>query len=276
MHSSFRNFLDALGVGKDDAIVVHSSFRAVKRAFPGVVPRDVFDALADAVGDEGAILMPAFTYCFKKKSGESRAFDRERSPAVVGALAEEFRGYPGVVRTSSPTHSFSLFGRVAEEVGAENAPLAPLGFGSPPDWLVDQPRAFALLLGVGFGGFSFVHYLESYYDAPYVGVNPWKDIVDPPIGLSEAGEQPIEEAPGCSKSFPALERWLIDRGAFRPRAANGLRALLVPIDRLVEETGKFFETRPLDLLCPREECAPCRVRRDALEPNESSPPTDDA
>jgi aminoglycoside N3'-acetyltransferase len=264
MHSSFRNFLDAIGVGKDDAIVVHGSFRAVKRAFPGIAPLDVFDAVADAVGEDGAVLAPAFTYCFKKKRGESSVFDRERSPAVVGALAEAFRTRPGTLRTSAPTHSFSLFGRVAEEVGEENAPISPLGFGSPMDWLVDQPRAFALLLGVGFDGFSFVHYLESYYDAPYVGVNPWEDIVDPPVGLSVAGEQPLEEAPGCSKSFPKLERWLIDRASFRPRVAEGLRVSLVPIDRLVEDSREFFETRPLDLLCPREECAPCRVRRDTL------------
>jgi aminoglycoside N3'-acetyltransferase len=56
---------------------------------------DFIDGLIDTVGKEGTIVMPAYPLLRKKSS----VFDISRTPTAAGLIAEEFRKYPGVLRS---------------------------------------------------------------------------------------------------------------------------------------------------------------------------------
>lgn len=51
--------LGALGVKAGDAVLVHSSMKALGTSF---APEEVIDTLQEAVGEGGTLLMPALTY----------------------------------------------------------------------------------------------------------------------------------------------------------------------------------------------------------------------
>ena len=75
------NDLDALGVCKGDAVLVHSSMKALGTA---LTPEQVIDALQHALGPEGTLLMPALTY--ENVTRDHPVFDREETPPCVGLL----------------------------------------------------------------------------------------------------------------------------------------------------------------------------------------------
>lgn len=57
--------LKALGVKEGDAVLVHSSMKALGTK---LTPEEVIDALQESVGEKGTLLMPALTY--ENVSGE--------------------------------------------------------------------------------------------------------------------------------------------------------------------------------------------------------------
>ena len=85
------NFLRELGISKNQNIIVHSSFKKIKSAFPKVTPGDVINTIQVLIGQEGSLIMPSFTYCFKSSIGSYEIFDRLNTPSKVGALSEVFR-----------------------------------------------------------------------------------------------------------------------------------------------------------------------------------------
>ena len=81
-----------IGLRRGDAVVVHASLREV-----GLDADEVIDSLLDAVGPEGLVVMPTFTY-----DNETFTLD---TPGRTGALAETFRRRPGALRSSHPDQS---------------------------------------------------------------------------------------------------------------------------------------------------------------------------
>ncbi len=268
--AELTDFLRQLGVGVAQHVIVHTSLRRLRAAFPGVGPERFISVLQQQLGPSGSIVLPAFTYCFKRRDGTSEVFDPATTPSKVGALSEVFRTTPQVVRTRSATHSFCLWGESARAVGAENAPASPLGDGSVLDWLAQQPRACALLFGVDFSALSFCHYLEVKAPVPWAGLFPWDFMGVMPMGLSTAGEQPLREVPGCSKGFVAFERYLLAHTRIRRLARGALWAYNLDLSMLLEQGLPFFRRYPYVLLCPSGTCPACDQRRRAFPGHEPS------
>ena len=101
--------LRAVGVSTGDVALVHSD--AIIAAQLPPMPDDqrldlLLGAINSAVGTNGTLVMPAFSYSFTR--GEP--FDVLNSPSTVGMLAERFRTRVGVCRSSDPIFSFSARG----------------------------------------------------------------------------------------------------------------------------------------------------------------------
>src|SRR5262245_53031758 len=91
-----------LGARRGDVLLVHTSFRAVRPIERG--PHALIDALRDAIGREGTLVMPTMT------DGES-VFDPASTPTLdMGIVAETFWREPGVVRSTHPGASFAAEG----------------------------------------------------------------------------------------------------------------------------------------------------------------------
>lgn len=256
-----REFLKHTGIKAGDEVLVHSSFRLIRSAFPSMSIDEFIDILQEIITPEGSLIMPAFTYCFKKSEGDYNVFDYHNSPSVVGAVSETFRKRPEVIRTSSPTHSFSLWGRITEKISSDNSPESPLGKGSVPDYLACRESSFVLLAGADFHSLSFGHYLESAAPVPWHDISPWDYLKVEKIGASVAGEESLKEIPGCSKSFLSFQEYLSGRKLISPLVNDSLSVLYIPVSILLEEGLKFFRENYMLLLCPPHTCQPCDSRR---------------
>ncbi len=245
-------------------MLMHSSFRKIRSCFPGISIADIIHSVMNLVTEHGSLIMPAFTYCYKRSNGQQEVFDPNGSRSKVGAVSEVFRLMPDVTRTTSPTHSFSLWGAVQNEIGVDNSPKSPLGKGSVPDWLNSQHGACILLLGVDFTAMSFCHYIEVMASVPWADVSPWDYLNVGKVGLSIKGEQPLKELPGCSQSFINFENYLLKQGVIRCFHHPEMQGYLITVRRLYESGIDFFRNQPEQLMCPNGTCEACDTRRRKL------------
>lgn len=111
-----RQDIYALGVKQGDAVLVHSSMKALETK---LTPEEVIDTLQEAVGEEGTLLMPALTY--ENVSGSHRVFDSRETPPCIGLLPTVFWKTPGVERSLHPTHSVCARGALAHRLTVGHA-----------------------------------------------------------------------------------------------------------------------------------------------------------
>ena len=257
---SLAEYFNRLGIRAGQHLILHAAYRQIRGAFPGYRIEFFLQMLMNQVGDDGSLIMPSFTYNFRRKGYPDMRFDRDKSPSHVGAVSETFRSMPGVIRTSGPTHSFCLWGRAAAEISAENSPASPLGAGSALEWLAGQSLGFVTMIGVNFTAFSFGHYLENAAPVPWHDVSPWEHLKVEPVGLHIGSEQHLVELPGCSQSFVRFEKYLLDHGYIKPVKEGALRAYHIPVGVLLEQGIPFYRDQPQELLCEPGACPACDER----------------
>jgi aminoglycoside 3-N-acetyltransferase len=209
--------------------------------------------------------MPAFTYCFESSTGNHEIFDREKSPSKVGAVSETFRMMPDVVRTASPTHSFSLWGKITKNIDPNTSPDSPFGKGSILDWLANHPETFILLLGVDFTAMSFCHYLEAKAPVPWADYSPWGYLNVRKVGVSTNGKQVLKEIPGCSKSFINFENYLLQQKVIASVREHNLNSYFLRVGCLYQEGIKYIRRDPEKFLCPKTSCRTCDSRHEFYE-----------
>ncbi|MEP0860027.1 MAG: AAC(3) family N-acetyltransferase [Ignavibacterium sp.] len=256
----FDDYLFQIGLREKQKIIVHSSFKRISAAF-AISPDEVINSLKDIVTSNGSIIFPTFTYCFKKSAGDYEIFDPENSKSKVGLLSETFRLSEGVIRTSSPTHSFALWGKIKNDIDETNSPESPLGRESVLDWLTHQQNSFVLMLGTDFSSLSYGHYLEVISKVPWFDFSPWDYLNVLPIGVSINGEQKLKEIPGCAKGFVNFEKYLLDKKFIKKHGYKSLSSYFIKIQLLFDEGIKYFQTHYDKLLCPIGSCQACDSRR---------------
>jgi aminoglycoside 3-N-acetyltransferase len=166
--------LGALGVAPGSVVLVHSSLSALGWVCGG--PVAVIEALRSAVGDDGTVVMPAHSDDVSDPSRwEAPPLPADWWPGIretmppydplvtptswMGVVPENFRSWPGVVRSSHPTSSLTALGPRADEILAEQVLDDPHGELSPLARLYDL-GAEVLLIGVGFGSNTSLHLAE--------------------------------------------------------------------------------------------------------------------
>jgi aminoglycoside 3-N-acetyltransferase len=258
--AELKDFLKSLGITAGMHIMLHGSYRRIRTTFPGVKPNDVIKTLQLLLTRSGSLIMPVFTYCFRKITGKNEIYDQKRSPSKVGVISEVFRTAGGVVRTASPTHSFCLWGLVKKDIDKNNAPGSPLGAGSVLEWLAQQQEAYILLVGTDFRALSFGHYIEIKAKLPWIVYSPWEHLGVEPIAVSTSGEQKLIEVPGCSKSFKNFEKFLLQEHQISPFSYGKLQGYYLPVQKLLKVGLSFFSTHPDKLLCDFGTCPACDSR----------------
>ena len=255
-------YFKSLGLRQRHHVLLHSSFRKIRSAFPGISIEALIKTIKEIITPNGSLIMPAFTYCFEKSTGDHEIFDQQNSPSKVGAVSEVFRNMPGVIRTASPTHSFSFWGEIKKAIDTTNSPESPLGEGSVLDWLAKKSSSCILLLGADFSAMSFGHYLEIKAPTPWADFSPWDYMHVKKVGVSKNGRQPLREVPGCAKAFVNFEQELVSRGLIQPISQAGLTSYYVSVELLLREGMPYFRNHPERLLCAFGSCPACDVRRD--------------
>lgn len=106
-----RQDLSVLGVKEGDAVLVHSSMKALGT---DLIPEEVISALQDALGETGTLLMPALTY--ETVTRDHPVFNSQETPPCIGLLPTVFWKLPGVERSLHPTHSVCTRGALAHRL----------------------------------------------------------------------------------------------------------------------------------------------------------------
>ncbi|MEK7551821.1 MAG: AAC(3) family N-acetyltransferase [Patescibacteria group bacterium] len=152
-----------LGIKHGDSVFVHSDVARFGKIIPGT-KRDEYleaflDALKDAVGRNGNVIMPSFTYSFCKKE----IFYPLYSPSTVGILSEYFRKQSGVSRSLDAIFSVAAYGplksyftKVGTNCFGENSIFEKL-------YLKNVKIVF---VGNTFD-ITYMHFIEQRFGVPY-------------------------------------------------------------------------------------------------------------
>lgn len=155
--------LQKLGIGQGNAVFMHSSYKSLGGIENG--PAGLFTALETALGAEGTLILPAFSY--DTVSFDQPDFFVESTPSCVGFLPEYFRK-TGVRRSLHATHSCCAKGAKAGELLAEHElDLTPVGSHSP---IAKLPKIGGkiLFLGCSADHNTAMHGVEELVVPPYV------------------------------------------------------------------------------------------------------------
>lgn len=171
---SLRLDLERLGLRHGMIVMVHTSLSRLGYVVGG--EETVVDALLDAVGPSGTIMMPTHSAQLTDPAewrnppvpeswwqpirDAMPPYDPRLTPTrSMGAAAEHFRHRPGVRRSGHPTVSAAAIGPAASRLLDDHRLDRGLGEGSPQARLYDLD-GHVLLLGVGHANNTSLHLAE--------------------------------------------------------------------------------------------------------------------
>jgi aminoglycoside 3-N-acetyltransferase len=143
---TLKRDLATLGVRQGATLLVHSSLSSIGWVCGGAVA--VIQALEASLGEQGTLVMPAFSGGMTEPSHwqappvpetwwetirtATPAYDPDFTPTrCMGQVAETFRTRPGVTRSDHPNVSFCAFGLNAQTITANHALGLSFGEASP-------------------------------------------------------------------------------------------------------------------------------------------------
>lgn len=147
-----RAFLD-LNLRKGDTVIVHSAWRSFI-GFNGT-PQDVIDCIKRIVGEDGNIIMPAFT--------DNREVFRYYDKSSAGVISEVFRNNSGVQRSLNNIFSMCSYGNKSSYYTSEHIRSVYCFDSKSPYFKAIQDNAKIILLGLG----KNPHKITAFHCASY-------------------------------------------------------------------------------------------------------------
>lgn len=249
----------SLGIAEGSSLIVHSSLSSMGRIAGGADA--VTDALLEAIGEEGTLAMPAFTF------PPDSVFDPRTTRSTVGLIAKTFRKRRGVLRSLHPTHSVTAFGPLAQHFVNGHPNATALGLDSPLHRLA-LSGGHVLLLGVQHTSNAMIHVGEAVSRAPYLDL-PYSEDFNMAIPVRTPDGTvitvPPKENPGCSINFNAVEAPLQARGSIKYGKIAEADCQLMTATDVIEVVGRVLESDPAALLCDIDWCPFCPRARELVE-----------
>lgn len=155
--------LEALGIKKGDKLLIHASYKSLGAVQGGI--ETVIEAFKEAVGEEGTLMFPTFTY--ENVNGQNPVFDIKISPSCVGMIPEVFRKGKDVVRSLHPTHSLAVWGKDKEYYIENHHQDQNCLDQNSPIMKLKIAGGKILLVGCGLKKNTLLHGLEIACKVPY-------------------------------------------------------------------------------------------------------------
>jgi aminoglycoside 3-N-acetyltransferase len=150
------------GVVPGDVCFLHTDIRVfgrLKTTDITLLLNSLEEALIDAVGPQGTLVLPAFTYSFCN----NETFDVQQSPTKMGVLNEHFRQRADVARTSHGIFSVAVWGSKQ----AELAVVDDDSFGADSIFgLLHRHGGKIVFFGTPMLT-TYIHYVEQSHGVPY-------------------------------------------------------------------------------------------------------------
>lgn len=174
------NALSEVGVTQGQSIMVHTSLS--KLGFVCGGPQIVIEALMESVGVDGTIMMPTQSWknldpvtgvhweepeqWWQTIRDNWPAYNKDITPTnTMGAVAEMFRKWPGVLRSDHPARSVASYGKHAEYLTKDHDLSNIFGEGSPIGKLYEL-NGYVLLIGVGYDKNTSLHLADARAEYP--------------------------------------------------------------------------------------------------------------
>lgn len=249
--SHIASGLRSLGLDPGDKVLVHSSLSALGRVEDGA--EAVIDALLEAVGPEGLVVVPTF--------GGPQPFDRRTTPTTLGVIADRFWRRPDAVRSLHPTHSVAAIGKGAEELirDHEKAPTA-YAEGTPYHRLT-QEGGKILLLGVDQDRNTTMHTAEALSGAVYLTSIQGTYIDD----SGQAVTIDIAAMAGPHRNFIGLDPLFRERGVTRMGRIGKAVCRLMDSRMMLEVALEALRHDPAAVLCNNPACSDCVMQRGRIK-----------
>jgi aminoglycoside 3-N-acetyltransferase len=155
--------LAALGVPRGGLLFVHSSLSAIGQVEGGADA--VVDALLNALGPEGTLVVPTFTYAdqhdYPDSINPNWIFDPANTHSGMGAITNAVRTRDNALRSVHLWHSVAAIGPLAETVvtGTGKTWASAWDENSPMAWTFNN-GASILMLGVPYQNLTAIHIWE--------------------------------------------------------------------------------------------------------------------
>ena len=231
--------LGKLGLEKGDHVIVHSALSSIGNVAGGA--DTVIDALLEAVGEEGTVVVPTF-------GSKDKVFDPKKSDTTFGIIPQTLWKRKNALRSRHPLASVAAVGAKAKWLveGHETAKIAH-GYNTPYTKLAELDGKI-LLVGVDQDRNTFLHTAEELARWPYL--KPAKGSYLDAHGKTITKTWPY--FPGPHRNFIGLQSWLkssglVSRGMIGSSVAQLMRAkplLAALLERLKVEPDLFLSQNP--------------------------------
>lgn len=265
--------LKELGIQKGDVLLVHSGLSHLGHIEGGA--DTVIDALTEAVGEEGTILMPCFTRPYVafegtvNKDRRFRPFHTDGTNNTVnictGSIPKALLKREGALRSANASHSWGGVGKQAQYCLSAHECLDSPASGNSPMAKALELGGKVLFFGCGIASNTFLHFVEDQANAPYL-LNAVVKIEDADGTLHT--EIMRKHLPGHRSFYgPAPEQGKFYREAFArglevKETALGLGKLhLMDLKQLYQISMDMFADDPLATLCDNPNCTFCQKYR---------------
>ena len=244
-----------LGVAPGDHLGLGISLKSLGPVTGG--PDALIDAILEAVGESGTILIPTYTAAHRlsevRSGKDTILFDPGSTPSYTGIVGEKVRTRESAVRSRHPTNSMAAIGRLAVHFTEGHDETAPAY--SPYSRLA---AAGGKILSIGIGDRLVGIRHEAQHLAGLLDVVPKRMAVR---YVDSRGEERLfvrTDPGGCVRVLPALVQDLRRLGHVKDGRVGAARATLSAARGVLEAMARMLTENPAINLCRMASCAWCR------------------
>lgn len=244
--------LRTLGVKPGMVVMAHSSLSAFGPVDGGA--DTVIEALLEAVGPEGTLLMPAM--------GSAAVFDVTETPSNVGTITDVFWRRPDVTRSLHPTHSAAGKGPLVAPILAGHLEQdSAIGPESPWGRVAQHPDGHILFLGCDQDRNTLLHTAEDLVNGAYL--SPLRrDYLDE---NRERQTLEMQRFPGPHRDFIRHDRLFREAGVMTVGKIGQAVCRLMKAGEILRLAVEALQADPAAVLCDNPHCEDCVKQRAAIK-----------
>lgn len=244
--------LRKIGVKEGDHIAVALSFKSIGYVKGG--PEAFIDALLEAVGPNGTIMMNTFTKSFPTSEIASHyIFDYRSTPARTGLVPETLRKRRNSIRSRHPTNSVTAVGKIAKYLTEGHDGNS--GAYAPYSRLA---KAGGKMLCIGIGNRLVAIRHEAQHLAGLLSIVPLRCGVKYRDNDGTVRICVRRDVGGCVKKLPELVPILRRMGILRIGRIGMAYSILAPARELIAAMSEILKKNPTLNLCDDILCLWCR------------------
>ena len=252
-----------IGVREGDLLVVHSSMKKIGWMDGGL--HTLTDALLDALGDDGAFVVPTHTCSFIEMG--AAPYEADKTETGIGAFPSAIMAHPLSKRSAQASHSDAGIGRNSAVVSYlidNHDPENALGYESPLNRISRAENGKILLIGVTHKANTSVHLAESvagiYTHLHYN--KAWGDWVHTKLPDGTVKKYKQSQFPGCSSDFDVIEDLLIAKDLIKFGKIGNADSRLIDAGGMIAAVSEMVKNQPEILMCSNPGCPCCPPRRE--------------